>query len=317
MLLCVLSNICLGQKYFDNGVFLSTRALGIAEVERETGLSKDQLRVWERRYGFPVPQRNSFGDREYSAVEVAKLKVVRRLLDKGMRPSRILGLPVAELQALSSGGEGPPLTASQDLALYLLRTHQTIELRKELAQSLMRDGLFRFVTETAAPLIALVGETWIRGELKVFEEHLFTEMLQGILRTAIEQGSGAGGTPRVLLTTLPSEPHEMGILMAEAVLTLEGAECVSLGPQTPAADVVEAAKAKAVDIVALSFSGQFPANQAAEGLSQLRSALPPETTLWCGGAGVAQVRRVPAGVLRLSGLREIAPALTEWRARGG
>ena len=317
MLLCVLSNICLGQKYFDNGVFLSTRALGIAEVERETGLSKDQLRVWERRYGFPVPQRNSFGDREYSAVEVAKLKVVRRLLDKGMRPSRILGLPVAELQALSSGGEGPPLTASQDLALYLLRTHQTIELRKELAQSLMRDGLFRFVTETAAPLIALVGETWIRGELKVFEEHLFTEMLQGILRTAIEQGSGAGGTPRVLLTTLPSEPHEMGMLMAEAVLTLEGAECVSLGPQTPAADVAEAAKAKAVDIVALSFSGNFPANQAAEGLSQLRSALPPETTLWCGGAGVAQVRRMPEGVLRLSGLREIAPALTEWRARGG
>ena len=317
MLLCVLSNICLGQKYFDNGVFLSTRALGIAEVERETGLSKDQLRVWERRYGFPVPQRNSFGDREYSAVEVAKLKVVRRLLDKGMRPSRILGLPVAELQALSSGGEGPPLTASQDLALYLLRTHQTVELRKELAQSLMRDGLFRFVTETAAPLTALVGETWIRGELKVFEEHLFTEMLQGILRTAIEQGSGAGGTPRVLLTTLPSEPHEMGILMAEAVLTLEGAECVSLGPQTPAADVAEAAKAKAVDIVALSFSGNFPANQAAEGLSQLRSALPPETTLWCGGAGVAQVRRMPEGVLRLSGLREIAPALTEWRARGG
>ena len=312
-----MSTICLGQKHFDNGVFLSTRALGIAEVERETGLSKDQLRVWERRYGFPVPQRNSFGDREYSDVEVAKLKVVRRLLDKGMRPSRILGLPVAELQALSSGGEAPPLTASQDLALYLLRTHQTIELRKELAQSLMRDGLFRFVTETAAPLIALVGETWIRGELKVFEEHLFTEMLQGILRTAIAQGSGAGGTPRVLLTTLPSEPHEMGILMAEAVLTLEGAECVSLGPQTPASDVVEAAKAKAVDIVALSFSGQFPANQAAEGLSQLRSALPPETTLWCGGAGVAQVRQMPEGVLRLSGLREIAPALTEWRARGG
>ena len=317
MLLCVLSNICLGQKYFDNGVFLSTRALGIAEVERETGLSKDQLRVWERRYGFPVPQRNSFGDREYSAVEVAKLKVVRRLLDKGMRPSRILGLPVAELQALSSGGEGPPLTASQDLALYLLRTHQTVELRKELAQSLMRDGLFRFVTETAAPLTALVGEAWIRGELKVFEEHLFTEMLQGVLRTAIAQGSGAGGTPRVLLTTLPSEPHEMGMLMAEAVLTLEGAECVSLGPQTPAADVAEAAKAKAVDIVALSFSGNFPANQAAEGLSQLRSALPPETTLWCGGAGVANVRRVPEGVLRISGLQGIAPALTEWRARGG
>lgn len=248
---------------------------------------------------------------------MAKLKVVRRLLDKGMRPSRILGLPVAELQALSSDGEGGALTAPQDLALYLLRTHQTAELRKELSQSLMRDGMFRFITETAAPLTALVGEAWMRGELKVFEEHLFTEMLQGVLRTAITQGAGTGGTPRVLLTTLPAEPHELGMLMAEAVFTLEGAECVSLGPQTPAADVVEATKAKAVDIVALSFSANFPPNQAAEGLSLLRSTLPPETALWCGGAGVAKAKRMPDGVLRFSGLQEIAPALSEWRARGG
>ena len=31
--------------------------LSIAAVERDTGLSKDTLRVWERRYGFPVPER--------------------------------------------------------------------------------------------------------------------------------------------------------------------------------------------------------------------------------------------------------------------
>ena len=273
--------------------------------------------MWERRYGFPVPQRNSFGDREYSDAEVAKLKVVRRLLDKGMRPSRILGLPVAELQALSCGGEERPLTAPQDLALYLLRTHQTVELRKELAQALMRDGRFRFITEPAAPLTALVGAAGSRGELKVFEEHLFTEMLQGILRTAIAQGAGSGGTPRVLLTTLPAEPHELGMLMAEAVFTLEGAECVPLGPETPAADVVEAATAKSVDIVALSFSANFPPNHATEGMSKLRSALPPGMALWCGGAGVAKVRRMPDGVVRFSGLQEIAPALNEWRTLGG
>ncbi|MGA0116507.1 MAG: MerR family transcriptional regulator, partial [Burkholderiales bacterium] len=30
----------------------------IAAVERDTGLSKDTLRVWERRYGFPAPVRD-------------------------------------------------------------------------------------------------------------------------------------------------------------------------------------------------------------------------------------------------------------------
>ena len=33
----------------------------IAAVERDTGLSKDTLRVWERRYGFPRPARDAAG----------------------------------------------------------------------------------------------------------------------------------------------------------------------------------------------------------------------------------------------------------------
>ena len=35
----------------------------IAAVEREVGLSKDVLRVWERRYGFPLPSRDAPGER--------------------------------------------------------------------------------------------------------------------------------------------------------------------------------------------------------------------------------------------------------------
>src|SRR5271165_2475103 len=38
-------------------------AFGIAAVERDTGLSKDTLRVWERRYRFPLPLRDTSGER--------------------------------------------------------------------------------------------------------------------------------------------------------------------------------------------------------------------------------------------------------------
>ncbi|MCK7493491.1 MAG: MerR family transcriptional regulator [Comamonadaceae bacterium] len=34
-------------------------------MERDTGLSKDTLRVWERRYGFPLPGRDALGERTY------------------------------------------------------------------------------------------------------------------------------------------------------------------------------------------------------------------------------------------------------------
>ena len=48
--------------------------LTIASVERDTGLSKDTLRVWERRYGFPVPDRDVNGERLYPADQVERLR---------------------------------------------------------------------------------------------------------------------------------------------------------------------------------------------------------------------------------------------------
>ena len=103
----------------------------------------------------------------------------------------------------------------------------------------------------------------------------------------------------MLLTTLPSEQHTLGALMAEALCTLEGADCVALGPQTPVGDISAAAVAKDVDIVALSFSANFPAGQVSDGLGLLRASLPASVELWCGGAGTVRAKRIPEGVRRL------------------
>ena len=83
----------------------------------------------------------------------------------------------------------------------------------------------------------------MRGELHVFEEHLYTELLKASLRTAINAFPRQMGSPRVLLTTLPNEQHGLGLLMVEALLVPEGAQCVSLGPQTPLDDIRRAALA--------------------------------------------------------------------------
>lgn len=65
--------------------------LTISAVERETGLSKDTLRAWERRYGFPVPDRDARGDRRYSLEQVERLRKIKRLVDHGFRPSKVIG----------------------------------------------------------------------------------------------------------------------------------------------------------------------------------------------------------------------------------
>ena len=296
-------------------IYLSTTNedfIGIAAVERETGLSKDTLRVWERRYGFPKPARDAHGERAYPLEQVQQLRRIRRLIDQGARPGRIFALGVDALE-LQARGMTEPATGERAAELDLLRANRIAELRTSLEQAALRGGLYEFVTGTAAPLTTQVGEAWARGELQVFEEHLFSEQLQAVLRGAIARLAGAGSVPKVLLSTLPGEQHGLGLLMAQAVLALEGAECVSLGTQTPVRELADAVRAERAQILALSASGSYPAGQLKEGVAQLRAALPAEVELWCGGAGAARLRRPAPGVRIIGDLAGIRESLAAWR----
>ena len=64
----------------------------IGAVEKETRVSKELLRMWERRYGFPLPDRDESGDRVYSRETVEKLKLIRLLIDRGYRPGRLMNM---------------------------------------------------------------------------------------------------------------------------------------------------------------------------------------------------------------------------------
>jgi MerR family transcriptional regulator, light-induced transcriptional regulator len=296
--------------------------LPIAAVERDTGLSKDTLRVWERRYGFPQPARDANGERVYPADQVDKLRLLKRLMDQGHRPGKIAEQSVAQLLALAEAANGrsgagspePHHDASLQPFLDLITDHRVDDLRRELALLSVKVGLARFVTDVIAPLTALVGESWARGGLAIFEEHLYTESVQGVLRNAIASIPRPGESPRVLLTTVPQEPHGLGVLMAEAMFALEGARCVPLGVRTPVMEIVRGAESQRIDIVALSFSPVVNPYQVVESLKELRAQLPAATELWAGGSSPVLQRRPPAGVRILGSLDGVGAAVAGWRA---
>jgi DNA-binding transcriptional MerR regulator/methylmalonyl-CoA mutase cobalamin-binding subunit len=304
------------------------RLLSIAAVERETGLSKDTLRVWERRYGFPAPSRDAFGERVYPLEQVERLRVLKRLADAGWRPGRLMKMNPQEVQALSDGGQPGTAagagggTASRAEALEpfldLILRHDSAGLHRELGRMLSRLGTFSFITELVAPLNVAVGEAWMRGRLEVFEEHAYTEEVQVVMRQAISQipVPQTAARPTVLLSTFPGEPHGLGLLMVEALFRLEGCACVSLGVQTPLLDIVRACQAHQADIVALGFSGILGAQQVLEGLTDLRARLPSGVELWAGGSAAVLARRPVAGVLVVQDLHGIALEVRRWREAG-
>jgi len=292
----------------------------IGAVERDTGLSKDTLRVWERRYGFPTPLRDEAGERVYSEEQVQRLRAIKRLMDRGMRPGKLIALDQAELQRLAQSHESAPdATASATSAAFigLLRAHRGDDLRRALGRAMVQLGLARFVTELVAPLATAIGEAWVRGELEIFEEHLFTESLQGVLRGAIAGMPEAPGPPRILLTTFPGEQHSLGLLMAESMLVMEGAQCVSLGTEMPVWDIARAAQAHEADVVALSFSLAYSPTRATEGLAELRRMLAPTIDLWAGASSAVLGRRTPQGVAPLDNVAAVARMVADWRLRHG
>ncbi len=293
--------------------------LSIAAVERDTGLAKDTLRVWERRYGFPQPVRDAYDERLYPPAQVERLRLIARLLGAGLRPGRVVPLPLEELQQLTQQAAptdaAAPASPELQALLALVRGHDTLALRRTLNQNVMRLGLGRFLTEVLAPLNVQIGEAWMRGEIQVFEEHTYTESVVAVLRSAL--GSTAilprPGMPRVLLATFPHESHVLGLLMAEVMLTLEGCECISLGAQTPVDEIVRAAAANRAQIVGLSFSPAFSPLLLLRDLQELRERLPAAVQLWAGGSHPALHRRAIEGVTTVRQLDEIATLLAPWR----
>lgn len=297
----------------------------IAAVERDTGLSKDTLRVWERRYGFPKPARDAQGERAYPLDQIDKLRLVKRLLDAGHRPGRIVGLPLVTLQALTEStvdqaqaANGAAARAAPDFGalIELVRACDPDALAAELMRLSLRHGLASFLVDVVAPLTLAVGDAWIRGQLETFEERLFGETVQVVLRRLISAlpAAAPGRRPRVLLSTFPGEPHGLGLLMAQSMFALDGCRCLSLGVQTPIWDIALAARAQGSDIVALSFTGSLNPNQIVDGLAELRAKLPPDVELWAGGSAPALRRRQVDGVRTLAGIDELAPQLARWRA---
>jgi len=297
---------------------MNTPGFNIAAVERDTGLSKDVLRMWERRYGFPVPDRDDNGERSYPADQVDRLRLIKRLMDQGHRPGKLIATPTTELTALAPRRTKPPAASTPAMAeelaelLAMIKQHDAAAYQQAMQQRLARQGLQRFVQDTVAPLTQQVGERWEDGSFEVFEEHLFTELTKRLLRQAISTLPGGARAPRILLTSVPDEAHVLGLLMVELLFALEGAACIPLGTQMPLLEIGRAALAHRANIVALSFSGAFPQRQIPALLQQMRQILPEDTALWVGGSGVARLGAM-AGVAFMHTLDEAVAALTNWR----
>jgi len=75
---------------------------GIQTAARRTGLSPHTLRAWEQRHGAITVPRSATGRRRYSAANLERLHLLKRLVDCGERIGRIAALSDEQLRDRAS-----------------------------------------------------------------------------------------------------------------------------------------------------------------------------------------------------------------------
>ena len=277
----------------------------IGVVERDTGIGRDTLRVWERRYGFPEPVRNEKGERKYSEMQLRRLQRIRRLLDRGMRPGKLLPLSEDALNKLEAGlqPETPQqLDATVSAILEAIRSADAGQVEILFRKQYEKKGMKGFVLNTVVPLLNTVGELWISGQLQVFQEHFLSQQLIRFLNTEIAKIPKSADAPLVLLATLPGEEHTLGLLMVSAMLSSAGISAINLGGEVPMDQIVRAVEQFHADAVGITFSGAYQYKNIRAHLLELRELIPDDVEIWTGGEGVRRLRKLPIGVSKFSSL---------------
>lgn len=291
--------------------------VSIGAVARETGISIEALRMWERRYGFPRSVRLPSGHRRYPLHEIERLRLASRALEAGYRARDVAGAGIddltrmlqsarqAEDRAARHRGEDPVIARWKKLMTTFDETQLTAEFHREWGEL----GPLNFVTERAVPLMQAIGHGWEAGELAVGHEHFVSEKLGDFLAAMWRRANERAEGPPLILANLPGDLYRLGLQLCAVVAASAEIRVLFLGAHTPPDEMVKVAREHRALAVSISISHAMDLRHVTPTLRQLRLDLPSSIPIVIGGAGAP---KDVEGVLKLADLR----AFHDWlRAR--
>ena len=259
----------------------------ITTVSRLTGIPRNTLLAWERRYGLVEPGRSENGYRDYSEADVDYLRRIKQLIDSGHKISEAISL-------LADAAREGRLNAGSKAAADLGRmTHDLVDalvsMERPRAEGVLRRAdMYSFeqrVRDLFLPSLREVGDRWRAGEVSIAQEHFATAFLrERLLAVLVGLGFGPVHAPRVVCACVAGERHDGGLLGLAARLAIRGHRVVWLGSDLPAEEVVRAADQGFVRMVCLSAVTEHCEDGLLTFVDTVREGLRDDCRLVVGGA---------------------------------
>ena len=227
----------------------------IAAVSKLTGISCHSLRVWERRYGFPIPCRLESGHRRYANDQVGILREIAVLTQAGHSISELIeeyhagrfqGEPAAQKSVAASSAE---------VVVDLLFAGDIAEAEVVLDRLQAEMSPLELVDRVIEPALIEIGERWFRRESEIYQERTAMGCLFSLIHRLLHQVRRANTRPlrRVLVGTVQGDVHEGGLMLLSLALELSGWRSISVGVDVPISQFPKAIQAWQPDALALSF----------------------------------------------------------------
>ena len=268
-------------------------AYKIDHVARLTGLSKHVIRSWERRFDLLNPVRGGNRYRMYTQEDVDLLTYIRRELESGFAIGELARLGrenlIAQMdhkKAVFDASNESPLVRINDIlidSLIPLDKNKFIRTLNEAVSLVSFDEAF---FKIFIPLLRRVGDLWHEGKIGVGEEHFVTHHIRQRFLSILNQLPASDEGPKVVISCLANDYHEMGALIAAYQCAINGCQIFYLGANMPAESLVEFCTKTRPTLVLLSCSNELEDSEAKSLADKYSRTLLPICSVWAGGSAM-------------------------------
>jgi len=243
-----------------------TPAYNLKVVLKETGLTADALRAWERRYGLPMPGRTSGGHRLYSHYDIETIKWLIARQSEGLSISHAVEM---WKEQIASGTD--PLAASVSTGLFqpvyiapgnnlnAIRSHwlaacqnfDETDAEQALNQAFALFPLEAVCTEVLQRGLAEIGMQWYENKSSVQQEHFASALAMRRLDALVSAAPSPTREQTILVGCPVNEWHTFTLLLLTLLLRRRGFNVIYLGANVPESQFEETISAVGADLTVL------------------------------------------------------------------